>query len=216
MGNKVRILIVDDSIVFSQGLSALLEGYPTIVENVARVHHYKGAMEILKNSHVDILMLDLNFESADFDGFIIAKKVKKLYPGIKIIILTQQAKVDNYKILIEDIGVHGYLDKQLSVETVIMAIKEVQKDNIYIDPIITEMIRIGKWLTISPREREVIEHLGKGFLQKEVADTLCISHRTVEEHCKNAARKVGAKNTAHLIAIYTQYKNANRERGPDI
>ncbi|GAA3603081.1 response regulator transcription factor [Flavivirga amylovorans] len=215
MTKKSTILIADDSVIFAQGLSTLLQQYPDIVKNVLKAKNFKETLQITKTEKIDILILDINFESEEYNGFTIAEKIKTLYPYIKIIILTQQAKIDNYEILFNDIGVDGYLDKQLSVDIAIEAISQIQEGKKYIDSTIKEMLEVGRWMNISSREKEVIEWLSKGYLQKEVADKLCLSIRTIEVHCRNMVKRIGAKNTAHLISIYTKYKGSNRERAPD-
>ncbi|GAA4895740.1 UvrY/SirA/GacA family response regulator transcription factor [Flaviramulus aquimarinus] len=211
MITAINILIVDDSVIFSQGLASLLEQYPKYVKSIKIAHNYKQAMTVLEHEKVDLLILDLNFESEDYNGFSIAKKVKALYTKVKIIILTQQAKIDNYEILINDIDVDGYLDKQLGIEETLEALECVAKGEKYVDKNIKSMLEIGKWLDISNREKDVIGLLSKGFTQKEIADKLFISSRTVETHIKNLTNKIEAKNTTQLIAIYTKYKEGNRE-----
>ena len=211
MTKKIQILIADDSKIFSQGLALLLEQYPEDIGKVQIAHNYLDTLRILEQSKLDILILDLNFETAEFNGFTIAAKVKEMYSKIKIIILTQQAKIDNYDILFKEIEVDGYLDKQLGLETTMKAIQEVFKGEKYVDENIKKMLEIGKWMNISKREKEVVELLRTGALQKEIAGQLFISPRTVESHIKNLTKKMKAKNTTHLIAIYSAYKNANRE-----
>ncbi len=211
--NKADVLIVDDSVIFSQGLALLLEQYPDEVQHVKVASNYQQTLNILSNNKISTLILDLNFESEDYNGFVIAKKVKEFYPNIKIIILTQQAKIDNYEVLVNDIGVDGYLDKQLGVEETLGALRAVMKGEKYIDENIKAMLEIGKWLNISNREKEVINLLALGLTQKEIADQLNISNRTVETHIKNLTSKMNAKNTANLVSIFTKYKKGNRESG---
>ena len=171
---KYDILIVDDSVLFSQGLVSLLE---------------------------------------DYDGFDIARKVKAFHPKVKIIILTQQAKIDNYEVLFNEINVDGYLDKQLGIEETLGALTAVMNGERYIDKNIKDMLDIGKWLNISNREKDVISLLSSGFTQKEIAEKLHISSRTVETHIKNLTNKMDAKNATHLVSIYTKYRKGNRENG---
>ncbi len=211
MLTRPSILIAEDSLIFSQGLTQLLQQYPEQVGSVQVAHDHNETMALLGCSTVDILILDLNFESNQFNGFTIAKKVKELYPTVKIIVLTQQAKIDNYEILFAKIGVQGYLDKKLGVDETLEAIREVAKGNTYVDRNIKAMLEIGKWMEISKREKEIIELLVKGFTQKEIAHQLFISIRTVEKHIENMTKKIGAKNAVHLVYIYSEYKNANRE-----
>ncbi len=206
-----NLLIAEDSLIFSQGLTQLLQQYPEQIGEVRVAHDYKLTLEKLDEGTTDILILDLNFESAEFDGFTIAKEVKELHPSVKIIILTQQAKIDSYELLFSEIGVQGYLDKKLGVEETLEAIREVSIGNTYVDQNIKAMLEIGKWMEISKREKEIIELLVKGLTQKEIAEHLFISIRTVEKHVENMTKKIGAKNAVHLTFIYTKYKNANRE-----
>ncbi|KJD33844.1 hypothetical protein PK35_03615 [Tamlana nanhaiensis] len=208
---KADVLIVDDSVIFAQGLVSLLEQYPDYVGSIQVAHNYEQALKALATATVNTLILDLNFESEDYNGFVIAKKVKTLYPKIKIIILTQEAKIDNYEVLFKHIHVDGYLDKQLGIEETLGALTAVMHNETYVDKNIKAMLEIGKWLNISRREKDVINLLSEGFTQKEIADNLNISSRTVETHIKNLTKKMEAKNTPHLVSIYTRYKNGNRE-----
>ncbi|MCL4151486.1 UNVERIFIED_CONTAM: hypothetical protein GTU68_050582 [Idotea baltica] len=66
-------------------------------------------------------------------------------------------------------------------------------------------------MEISKREKEIVELLAQGLTQKEIANRLFISIRTVETHIKNCTQKLDARNTVNLISIYVSYKNANRE-----
>ena len=210
---KSDILIVDDSVIFSQGLVSLLEQFPEYVKSIKVAHNYKDTLNFLAYGTVTILILDLNFDSEDYNGFDISKKVKLLYPKVKIIILTQQAKIDNYEELFNQIKVDGYLDKKLGIEETLEALTAVTSGEKYIDKNIKAMLSIGKWLNISRREKEVIQLLSEGFIQKEIGNKLNISSRTVETHIRNLSVKMEAKNTAHLVSIYIKYKRGNREFG---
>ncbi len=211
MMSKISILIIDDSVIFSQGLALLLKQYPEKIEEVNITHNYNSALKVLKEKDVSVCLLDLNFESKEYTGFTIAKKIKELYPNIKIIILTQQAKVDYYTTLFEEINVDGYLDKQLGIEETLESLQTVMKGEKYIDKNIQQMLEIGKWLDISNREKEIINLLVTGMTQKEIAEKLFISNRTVETHIKNLTKKMNAKNSVQLVSIYTEYKKGNRE-----
>ncbi|TYA74429.1 response regulator transcription factor [Seonamhaeicola marinus] len=207
----IKVLIVDDSKIFAQGLKSLLKQYPDYVSKICLAHNYEKALDKLEKEDIDFVILDLNFESEDYNGFDIARKVKSFYPSKKVIILTQQAKIENYNVLFKDIKVDGYLDKQLGVEETLEALETIYKGGTYIDSNINAMLEIGMWFDVSKRQREIIDLISSGLTQKEVAVKLFISNRTVETHIKNLAKKMEAKNTAHLISIYTKYINGNRE-----
>lgn len=208
---QINLIIIDDSIIFSQGLASLLKQYPDYVNKIYIAHNYHEALDKLSKESINVAILDLNFESNHYNGFDIAKKIKIFYPEKKIIILTQQAKIENYEILFNDIQIDGYLDKQLGVEETFEALETVMKGKTYIDKNIKSMLEIGRFLNITNKEKEVIKLLSEGLIQKEIAVRLFVSNRTIETHVKNLTRKIGAKNTAHLISIYTKYINGNRE-----
>ena len=211
MDKPLKILIAEDSVIFSQGLQQLLLQSPEKISAVFVAQEYLETLVRLSETDIDILILDLNFESTHFDGFTIARKVKENYPLVKIIVLTQQAKIDSYEILFSEIGVQGYLDKKLGVGETLEAIETVAEGNTYADKNIKAMLEIGRWMEISKREKEIVELLAQGLTQKEIADKLYISIRTVETHIKNCTQKLDARNTVNLISIYVSYKNANRE-----
>ncbi|WP_340200853.1 response regulator transcription factor [Ascidiimonas sp. W6] len=210
MEQKITVLIVDDSIIFSQGLQVLLEQHKKVAK-VKISHGYTSAMDKLRTHKIDIIILDLNFNDADYDGFIIAKKVRQLYPAIRIMILTQHAQIDHYETLVKQFKVNAYLDKQLGVEETFTAVNAVLAGKTYVDKNIAEMLSIGRFLAISKREREVINMLSAGYIQKEIGTKLFISPKTVETHIRNLCTKLKAKNSNELVSMYVKYRSANRE-----
>ena len=166
--NTVAVLIVDDSVIFAEGLALLLEHSVPLVESTVIAIDYKSTLSILSSQSIDLIILDVNFDSEDFNGFDIARKVKQLFPEIKIIMLTQRVKIDYYELLIDDIKVDGYLDKRFGIEEILYAITAVVNGEQYIDENIKKMLEIGRWLTVTKREKEVLDLLIEGDTQKEI------------------------------------------------
>ena len=214
MKEKINILIVEDHLGFAQGMELLLTQHKR-VSTTHIVTNFQGTLDILKSKRIDIIILDLHFETNAYDGFTIAKKVKQLYPTIKIMILTQHARKSHHKKLFEECKVDAYLDKKLGIEETYYAIDRVMNGERYIDSSIEKMLEIEEWMTISKREKEVITHLRKGLAQKEIANILYIAPKTVEVHIRNLFKKFGVKNSVELISKYLKYKNANRENFDD-
>ncbi|WP_299557246.1 response regulator transcription factor [Seonamhaeicola sp.] len=210
MTKKATVLIVEDSIIFAEGLEKLLK-HNALISRILISHNYDTAFNFIKKEKIDVVILDLNFHTSNYDGFTIAKRLRKDAPKIKIIVLTQYAKVDHYDNLINEFKVNGYLDKQLPAKHLFNAIDEVIKGNTYIDPSLKKMIKIGRLLKLSKREKQVVEELSKGLTQKEVASKLYIGQKTVESHVRNMCERLNAKNSAELIRIYINYKNAHKE-----
>ncbi len=210
MKRKLNILIVEDSKVFAQGLQLLLKQY-LLSEDIFLANDFEATFKILRMQPIHLIFLDLNFDTKSYDGFIIANKIKQLYPTIKILILTQHAKKEHHQRLFEECKVDAYLDKQLGIEEIVLAIEIVIKGEKYIDQHMKQMLEIEDWMICSKREQEVILLVMKGLTQKEVAEILFISPKTIETHIKNLMQRFGVKNTTELVAKYILYKNANRE-----
>lgn len=210
----LNILVAEDSLIFAQGIQLLLEQHPLVKKTLHAVD-YKSTLDVLKKENIDIIILDLNFETKEYDGFIIADKVRQLYPKIKIMILTQNTRIAHYERLFNEYDVDAYLDKQLGVDETFTAITEVANNRKYIDYNISQMLEIESWMRISKREHDILKNLSKGSIQKEIADKLCISPRTVEVHVRNLFKKFKVKNVAELMTKYMKYKNANRENIED-
>jgi len=214
MKENLTVLIVEDSKVFAQGLELLLNEHPLI----KRVHHkndFEGTLDILKTMPIDLVILDLNLETKDYDGTIISKKIKQLYPLIKILILTENIRVHIYEKLFNECKVDAYLDKQSGIEETFKAIEEVLGGRTYVDYNIQEMLEIESWMKASRREKEIISELISGLTQKEIAAKLYISPKTVEVHIRNLFTKFKVKNSTELVAKYVKYINANRENLED-
>jgi DNA-binding NarL/FixJ family response regulator len=214
MKDDLQILLVEDSISYAQGMKLLLKQHP----NVSVVYHttdYETTFEILKSNLIEVVILDLNFETKEFDGFKIAKKIKQQYPKIKIMVLSQHTRKQYYERLFDECHVDAYLDKQLGIEETYTALETVIGGGIYIDTNIAQMLEIEQWMHISKREREVLELLVKGFTQKEIADQLFIAPKTVEVHLRNLFERFGVKNSVELVVKYVKYKTANRENIED-
>ena len=207
---NLKVLIVEDSVIFSEGLRLILEQHASI-NKVYLAHNFNDTLDILITASIDIIFLDLNFETSDYDGFIIAKKIKELYSDIKIIVLTQHARIYIYEKLFNECKVDAYLDKQLGAEDMFFAIEQVINNEKYVDRNISEILEIEQWLKISKREGEVILLLMDGLAQKEIASKLNISPKTVEKHIFNLMKKFKVKNSVELITKYMRYINGNRE-----
>ncbi|MDD7887118.1 response regulator transcription factor [Flavivirga sp. 57AJ16] len=207
---NLKVLIVEDSVIFSEGLRLILEQHASI-NKVYLAHNFNDTLDILIAASIDVIFLDLNFETSDYDGFIIAKKIKELYSDIKIIVLTQHARIYIYEKLFNECKVDAYLDKQLGAEDMFFAIEQVINNEKYVDRNISEILEIEQWLKISKREGEVILLLMDGLVQKEIAFKLNISPKTVEKHIFNLMKKFKVKNSVELITKYMRYINGNRE-----
>ena len=214
MKKQIHILLVEDSLSYIQGMQLLLSQHPDI-KSVDYAHDAENTFSFLEKNTVDIILLDLGFNTEEFNGFDIAKKIKETYPQVKVLILSQHIRKHYYKRLFDECMVDGYLDKELGIEEIYDAISHVMKGGKYIDSNIKSILEIEEWMKVSEREKDVIILLSKGLAQKEVAHKLCISQKTVETHIGNLLKKFEVKNSVELVRRYIRYRNANRENGID-
>ena len=194
---KIRVLLADDHAIVIDGLKAVLEG----VENIRVVGEAANGNEVLdrveKIGGIDVIVMDINMP--EMNGLTCARKVKQLYPHIKIIVLTMYAQ----QVFIQEIiklGIDGCLLKNNSGKELTIAIQRVAEDKYYYDRIKTlDTPSTGKDIRFGPREVEIIKLLAEGLTSTDIAHRLFISEHTVKTHRKNILRKTNLHNTADLV-----------------
>lgn len=208
---KCNILIIEDSKVFAKGIRMLLTQL-NYVDNIYTALDYQAALSFLVEKNVSLVILDLNFRVSEYDGFMIAEKIKLDFSDVKIMILTDYVQTDYYYRLFENNNVKGYMDKQSDEDQLFEGIKTIIAGGIYLCPSIQKLKEIDKWMVFTRREKEVIELLVKGLTQSRISEILFISDKTVGRHVMNLLQKFKVKNTTELVAKYVRYKNSNDER----
>lgn len=206
MSNKqIRVVIVDDHPLVREGLRFLLakEEDLLVVGEAADVQEAKSLIQIYQ-PHV--ILLDISLPGKSGIAFSAELKSKKDSPKILIVSMHEQPE---FVIQALHAGAHGYVLKSSDSEEVANAIREVSEGRLYVSsklkPVLDEFqvseLQGGRALVneLSERETEVLRFVSQGLSAKEVAESLGISHRTVETHRMNIMKKLGAKNVAELI-----------------
>lgn len=197
---KINVFLVDDHQMVLDGLMSLLQNYPQI--NICGyANNSLEVLEQLKNHTVDILITDIQMPG--LSGVELTKLVKDYSPSIKVICISM---LGNKFIISEMIkaGVSGFILKSTGKQELISAITQVYEGNNYFSQDITkEMMNTfgdhSESSRLTNREIEIIKLIGKEFSNKQIADQLFISERTVETHRKNIFRKTGTQNIVGLI-----------------
>lgn len=204
----ISLAVVDDHQLFRKGLIALIKDFPELKISIEAANG-KELLEQLKNKKVDVVLLDL--EMPEMDGFETTEKIRIKYPDIKIIIITQH----NEDELISDLiakGANGFLLKNQDIEIVVDAIYGVIENGYFFNEktsnaMVNTLIKSNKIKPIfneaclTKREIEIIRLISKECTNKEIADALIISVRTVEGHKERILEKTNTKNSVG-IAIY--------------
>lgn len=207
---KIRVAIVDDHRIVIDGIVALLNGEETI-EVVATNISAIAMLNTLQSIPVDLLLTDIMMPELNGDDF--ARKVKKEFPGIRILALSMSGQGEMVDRLINEADICGYVLKNISKQELIAAIQKIAKGGIYFgDEVLNELEKFGEQrkrtevINITNREKEIILLIEKEFSNKEIAEELFISERTVETHRKNIFRKTNTNSVIGLIKYAYQHK----------
>ena len=210
---STRILIADDHALIRLGLKNCLAELCNAVI-VGEVGDGEELLAFLKAHETDLLILDLQMPKGD--GYELLPILKRRYPNLKIIVLTAYKTFDAISRVMSQ-GVEGFLIKEDSEFTLLTAVREVLAGRVYFSPSCSELfnadhaanIRPGRdssLIKLTAREKEVLFHLAQGNTSKEIAQTLGISFRTVEQHRANLLMKFQVKNTAEMLNIVLREK----------
>jgi DNA-binding NarL/FixJ family response regulator len=160
---------------------------------------------LAENIIPDIILLDIVLP--DVSGIDIAKKMREMYPNVKILMLSAEYTADFIEQMME-IGVEGYICKTSSIDEVVYALRHVTDGYQYFgrnvskvlyDIVVSKQTKQGPNELFSDRELEVIKLCGEGLLSKEIASQLNLSPRTIENYKNNIFKKLGINNTVELV-----------------
>jgi DNA-binding NarL/FixJ family response regulator len=208
---EINVFVVDDHQIFLDGIVSLLDDEPNI-KIVGTAHNGKEAIDRIKTSKVDVVLMDINMP--EMDGIEATKQLKKINPDIKILMLTMHSEARFIKECLE-IGAKGYVMKNISKDDLLKAIDTVNQDKSYLDAdsqekLISSMSNSDEEDTrnydelaaqITQRELEILQLIALGLTSQDIATKLFISKNTVETHRKNMLAKLNVNNTAALLKI---------------
>ncbi|MFY9465123.1 MAG: response regulator transcription factor [Sediminibacterium sp.] len=199
----IRLGITDDHQIVIDGLSALLKD-KSAVQIVCTANNGKDMLRLLDENEIDILLTDVMMPG--MSGLELASEVKHQHPDIKIIALSMNGEGIIVDQLINQASIAGYLLKQTDVHELMAAIQKVYNGGIYFPDTILNALEAQSRLRqqvdtahLTQREKEIIALMEKDLSNKQIADQLDISVRTVETHRKNIFRKTGTNNVLSLV-----------------
>ena len=201
-----RIVLADDHVIFREGMKRLIQEEPGL-EVVGEANDGSELLERLNDLDPDLVILDISMP--DTGGIEAAREIKKHHPHLKVLILTMHKKKE-YLYHAISAGAQGYLVKEDSDIELFSAIETIRKGDVYVTHLLTgelaeDLSSIFKvdgkrsMDSLTKREKEVLKLIAEGKLNKEIADLLFISVRTVENHRANILRKLKLKKTADLV-----------------
>jgi two-component system, NarL family, response regulator NreC len=206
---KKRIVIAEDHTILREGLKSLLSLNPELAV-VGEAQDGREAVRIAAELKPDLVLMDLSMPR--MNGIEAIKEIKRQHPEIKIIVFTVY-KTEEYVLASLQAGADGYILKEANYAEFLVAIKNVLMGKHYLSPEISGKVIEGYlkgqhdhapltvWDTLTSREREILKLVGEGYKNREIADDLCISMKTVEKHRENLMKKLDL-HTASALTSY--------------
>jgi two-component system nitrate/nitrite response regulator NarL len=197
----IRIILVDDHHIVLDGLKSLLES-DIDFQILAVLRSAEEALEFLKKDLPDVILTDYSLPG--ISGLELFKKIKNAHPKIKVAILSMHDEAAIVRNVLKE-GIHGYLLKNIQQFELRNALKQIAMGYPYVSPEITRIIMTEfnqpeeKSELLTDREREILRLIAKEFSNKQMAEKLFISERTVETHRKNIFRKTNTNTLVGLI-----------------
>ena len=214
--NKIRIAIVDDQLLFREGLAALINGVEDF-QLLLEAETAKELLDKLKQTAVipEVLLMDMKLP--DMNGDELNVILQQEYPSIKVMILSMYDEERLIYRMIEA-GACGYLVKNCGKQELVAAINTTIKSGFYFNYSTMKAMRNAAAyknqvirninnipIEISEREEAVLQLICKEFTNAEIAEKLFVSTRTAEGHRNNLLMKTGCRNTAGLVVFAIRY-----------
>lgn len=207
----INILLVEDHKLVRNGIKMLLESQENLHVIAEADSSEEALRHLTENQNINLVLTDINIHGSD--GISLTKEIRKQYPEIKVIMLSMLQDNDHVSSSFDG-GADAYIVKTADYQELLFAIPHIMQGGKYLcEAIMLDMIEQIKdinaseyqhnssieKLDISEREMEILQLIGEGFTNNEIADKLFLSKRTVEGHRQNLIDKTQVKNSAQLV-----------------
>lgn len=197
----INILLVDDHTVLRQGIAQVIESQEDM-HVVAQASNGEQAIEMAHAHQPDLMLLDINLPG--IDGVEVARKISTELPDIRVLILTMHRQGE-YVIEAIKAGASGYLLKEVEMDEMLSAIRSVAQGDAVIDPSVANRVfenlrgepqveRKSILNDLADRDIAILRLLGEGMSNRDIADQLHISEKTVRNRLSMVFKKFGLKN----------------------
>ena len=214
--DKITIMIVDDHPLFREGLRRVLEDEEDLLVE-AEVADGEQAIALAREMRPDVVLLDINLPS--MNGLQVTREIKASLPETAVISLTAYHDEEQIIHAIQA-GASAYYPKEVMPDKLVFAVRQVSRGRYVIDDNVLTRSEVNSWLMnqfdrfstvglldesrfvpLSPREMEVLQHAARGSSNKEIAYELKISQQTVKNHISSILRKLHVKDRTEA-AVY--------------
>lgn len=210
---KIRILLADDHTIVRNGIRSLLEDEPDM-QVIGEAEDGHAAVRMTAQFEPDVVVMDIAMPL--LNGLEATRQIKRDHPDVKVLILTMHEN-EEYIRQVLAAGAMGYILKDAAVRDLLGAIRAVCRGEAVLSPAITRLV-IEDYLrwgdlqpeqqdnSLSAREREVLQLIAEGYTNKQIAEILAISIKTVQSHRANLMRKLDLHDRGELIKYAIQKK----------
>ncbi|MDP4105511.1 MAG: response regulator transcription factor [Bacillota bacterium] len=214
--DKVKILIADAHYMFIRGIESILSDDETL-EIVGKAQNGYDAYELTKQYKPDVLLMDVNLQN--IDGLEVLRKISENMPEVKVLLLTIE-EIEDQLFEALRLGAKGYLLKNLLPNELLTFIHMVNRgESIISGPIVRKIVEfitshqpaelksvrtLKKTNILTKREKEILMHVIKGYTNREIAISLCISENTVKNHLRNIMEKLQMNNRVQAATYALQ------------
>lgn len=205
---KIRVILADDHQLFREGVNSLLVGVAHI-EVVGTASSGRELLEKLETTQADIAIVDIAMP--DMNGIEATRIISEKFPNTKVLILSMHNTEEFIHNAISS-GAVGYLPKDTEKEVLLKALRDIYDGHLYLDPHISEVLLKGmmsrpttpatpesKVNLLTAREKEIVQLVAEGYINKEIAARLDISVRTVDAHKNNIITKLKLKSSVDIV-----------------
>ena len=203
----IRLAIAEDHQSLIDGIQLLLE-YEDDITIVGTANDGEALLDIVEKKRPTVVLTDIRMPK--LDGIEATKRIKKLYPEIKVLSFSMFDQTDAIQQMLKA-GAVGYILKNSSLSEVLNAIRTIAKGETYFDANINTNVLESENTTktkgvLTKRQIEILELIGLGKTSREIADELFIGVHTVDTHRKNMARILGLQGKGELMRYALEKK----------
>jgi len=202
---SVRVLIVDDHSVIRTGLRALLKSDAEL-QVVGEADNGREAFRLVEELLPDVVLLDIGMPGED--GIQVAKRLKTSFPQVRVLFLTMHEEEGLLREAIAA-GAAGYVIKRAEEAEILNAIHAASRGDLYVHPAMTRALLENRGaehpvggatgVSLTRREVDILKMLARGNTNRQIAEALGLSVRTVEGHRANLMGKLGVSTRVELV-----------------
>lgn len=204
---SIKIVLVDDHEIVRAGLRLLIQAQGDM-EIVGEAENGQQAIELCRKASPDVVVMDITMPGPS--GLEVTRQIKQQYPDINVLALTIH-EGEQYFFEMLNAGASGYVPKRAAPTDLVAAIRAVYSGEVYLHPSVAktlvndyiQRVQMGweraSYDGLTEREQQVLKMIAEGLMNKEIAEKLSISVRTVERHRENIMSKLNLHTRAELV-----------------